>query len=272
MNRITIENWVDREWGEIVSCEAVAMSDEWPWNKGTAVPNRNPWEVSCNFIVKYSNGRRAEIYSRGWEVLLGLGFRGDLFDGKKSRKIDDIPYDEYRFFNVRLMATVAKALSEGAPIPPGQVSLMDEESAKKLLKEFDILTYPVLNSEEDEQEKYKRWEKKWLDERICIQDPSAYGICSRVLFEEGKRKVWLTGNVSAESNRCMYHATLEDFFAQSNEGILGKIVSRFHGAMRTTTISAWESEISILKKPCRRGRKKTHISFLNTTFLDLGKG
>lgn len=68
-------------------------------------------------------------------------------------------------------------------------------------------------------------------------------------------------NVSAESNRCMHHATLEDFLSQSNEGILGKIVSRFHGDMQTTTISAWESEIDILKKPYCRGRKKMHISF-----------
>ena len=47
--KIDAERWADRDWGDVVSCEATAFSEEWPYGKGTCVPDRNPWEAMCIF-------------------------------------------------------------------------------------------------------------------------------------------------------------------------------------------------------------------------------
>ena len=51
----------------------------------------------------------------------------------------------------------------------------------------------------------------------------------------------------AQSNRCMYKATLREFLSQEPHAILGEIVSSFHGTAPTTSIEAWEGEIAALK-------------------------
>lgn len=185
------EDWIDAGWGEIVSCEALSLDNSWPWDKGTAVPNRNPWEASCDFRVKYANGKSAKITARGWEVLMGLGFRGELLDGTEFNELDGVPNDEFRFFNIGLMATVAKALSDGIVIPAGNVSIEDEKSGKKILEELDIPSSPVVYCEENDATTFKRWKKKWLDAGICVDDSENYGLCvSKMLLEEEKRKMY----------------------------------------------------------------------------------
>lgn len=187
------EDWIDAGWGEIVSCEALSLDNSWPWDKGTAVPNRNPWEASCDFSVKYANGKSAKITARGWEVLMGLGFRGELLDGSEFNELDGEPNDEFRFFNIGLMATVAKALSDGIVIPAGNVSIEDEKSGQKILEELDIPIFPVVYCEENDATTFKRWKKKWIDEGICVDDSKNHGLCvSKMLLEEEKRKMWGT--------------------------------------------------------------------------------
>ena len=182
---IAEEDWVDEEWGNIVSCEAVPLKDSWPWNKGTCVPNPNPWITECRFKVTYENGKKAYLVSRGWEILMGCGLRGRVFDGKDFKDPDGEPYEEFRFFNGRLMATAANALAKCVAIPPGEVAMLAEEKANKVLNEYDILSYPVLYSEEREIELFKKWKKRWLDEGICVDNSDGNGSCvSKALLEE----------------------------------------------------------------------------------------
>ena len=166
MNRpiaIEEEDWVDEEWGEIVSCEAIPLNDSWPWNKGTCVPNPNPWSTECRFKVTYENGKKAYFASRGWEILMGCGFSGGVFNGNGYKAPEGRPCDEFRFFNVSLMATVVNALAKCVAIPLGEVALLDNERANKILKEYDILPHPVLYSEERSSELFEKWKKRWFD-------------------------------------------------------------------------------------------------------------
>lgn len=177
------EDWIDREWGEIVRCEAVVLDDRWPWDKGTCVPNRNPWEASCDFEVEYANGEKERLTARGWEVLMGLGFR---IIGKESL--------ERRFFNIGLMATVARALADGVVIPPGRVDVLDEERGRKVLEEYGIVSYPVLYSVERDKAIFREWKGRWLKSGVCVDDDGGYGLCvSRALLEEEKRRTTEVG-------------------------------------------------------------------------------
>ncbi len=51
----------------------------------------------------------------------------------------------------------------------------------------------------------------------------------------------------SNSTRCLYHSSFEDFLSEKEDSLLGTLRDRYHGNTQTTTIEAWESEISILK-------------------------
>lgn len=50
------------------------------------------------------------------------------------------------------------------------------------------------------------------------------------------------------SNRCLYHASFQDFLSSDPISILGVLHDNFHGETQTTTNEAWKSEIMILQK------------------------
>lgn len=74
------------------------------------------------------------------------------------------------------------------------------------------------------------------------------GKCVKMSFFTGRRARGKAYMSEATTNRCMYHAPLRDFIDGDAKGILGVIISSFHGEALTTTISAWENEITILQK------------------------
>ena len=49
-------------------------------------------------------------------------------------------------------------------------------------------------------------------------------------------------------SRCMYSSSIEKFTNERADSILGEIVHNFHGVAPTTSIDAWEGEISIMKE------------------------
>lgn len=53
------------------------------------------------------------------------------------------------------------------------------------------------------------------------------------------------------SNRCLYHATFQEFLSSDLMNILGSLHDNFHGEALTTTNEAWKSEILILKDVLR---------------------
>ena len=59
------------------------------------------------------------------------------------------------------------------------------------------------------------------------------------------------------SDRCLYHNTIEKFLDETNESILGKLISSYHGTAQTTTIEAWTGEIAIMKETLSRFADKT---------------
>ncbi len=59
------------------------------------------------------------------------------------------------------------------------------------------------------------------------------------------------------SDRCLYHNTIEKFLDETNESILGKLISSYHGTAQTTTIEAWTGEIAIIKETLSRFADKT---------------
>lgn len=50
------------------------------------------------------------------------------------------------------------------------------------------------------------------------------------------------------SDRCLYNNSFVDFLGETNESILGKLISSYHGTAQTTTIEAWTGEIAIMKE------------------------
>ena len=49
----------------------------------------------------------------------------------------------------------------------------------------------------------------------------------------------------SDSVRCLYNNSFEGFLNET--GILEKLCQQYHGEIRTTTVEAWEGEISIMK-------------------------
>lgn len=179
-------NWVDEEWGDIVSCEAIPLDDTWPWNKGTCVPNPNPWITECRFKVVYENEAEATLVTRAWAVMTGIGFDGEILKKGKFEAYPDYEYDDYEeitFFNPRLVATAAKALSKGEVIPPGKVQLLDNVEAVRVLKEFGIPTQPCKRNDEYLAEKREEWKRRWIESGIC-EDNGSGGMVTRWLAEE----------------------------------------------------------------------------------------
>lgn len=58
------------------------------------------------------------------------------------------------------------------------------------------------------------------------------------------------------SNRCLYHATLQDFLSSDLINILGTLHDNFHGEALTTTNEAWKSEITLLQKVLRTWKEE----------------
>ena len=48
-------------------------------------------------------------------------------------------------------------------------------------------------------------------------------------------------------SRCLYNSSIEKFNNAGADSILGEIIKHFHGVAPTTSIEAWEGEISIMK-------------------------
>ena len=188
------ENWVDKEWGGIVSCEALTVSSGWPWNKGTCVPNLNPTSASCDFKVRYQNGKVAILSARGSEILAGCGFGGVIEENgekvKPEGEEDLIAGTGPRFFNIRLVGTVARVLEHGDIIPPGTVGLDTEEEAIKALKRLGIPQYPAKIPAEEVNGQYQKYYDYWVKNGICIVDEKIWsGACvSKLLYDEFKQR------------------------------------------------------------------------------------
>lgn len=188
--KIENEDWVDREWGGIASCEALPVSSGWPWNKGTCVPNLNPTAASCDFKVLYKNGKVAYLSARGSEILAGCGFRGAIEENgetiRPSGEVDISNGIGPCFFDVRLVGTVAKALENGDIIPPGSVDLVTEEEAIKVLDRLDIPHYPAEVPFSEVQSQYSKYYDYWIKNGICVFDEERWsGACvSKKLLEE----------------------------------------------------------------------------------------
>ena len=50
------------------------------------------------------------------------------------------------------------------------------------------------------------------------------------------------------SSRCLYHNSFDQFAFETDKFILGTLINQYHGDVRTTTIEAWNQEISIMKE------------------------
>ena len=184
MNKKPIDNrrWIDKDWGGIASCEALPFSSEWPYGKGTCVPDRNPWEAMCDFIVTYENGKKARLFARGREILSGEGFRGIVEGGKDDETI--------RFFPLGLVGVTAQALADGSIIPSGKVDLLGDEAATSILEANGIPTYPIDEDEELEGKTYRKWVKDWIDKGICVDDTGGHGMCvSKMLLNEEAERI-----------------------------------------------------------------------------------
>ena len=48
-------------------------------------------------------------------------------------------------------------------------------------------------------------------------------------------------------SRCLYNSSFENFINSDNDSILGELNRKVHGVVLTTSMEAWESEISIMK-------------------------
>ena len=191
--KIENENWVDKDWGGIVSCEAVPLDDSWPWDKGTCVPNLNPTAASCDFKVRYQNGKVARLTARGSEILAGCGFSGVIDEGgevvEPSGYTDLISGEGPKFFDVRLVGTVARVLERGEVIPPGQVGLDTEGDAAKVLKRLGIPQYPAVVPFEEVTGMYHKYKDYWLKNGICVMDEKIWsGACvSKTMYDEFKK-------------------------------------------------------------------------------------
>lgn len=188
--KIENENWVDREWGGIVSCETISIDDDWPWNKGTCVPNLNPTSASCDFRVRYQNGKIAVLTARGAEILAGCGFRGVIEEnGERVRPEgaeDLIAGIGPRFYNVRLVGTVARVLERGEIIPSGIVGLDTGEEAIRTLKRLGIPQYPAEVPAIEVNGQFQKYSAYWVKNGICIEDEKIWdGACiSKLLYDE----------------------------------------------------------------------------------------
>jgi len=189
-NKIENDNWVDRDWGGIVSCESIPIGDDWPWDKGTCVPNLNPTSASCDFKVRYQNGKEAILTARGSEILAGCGFRGVIEEnGEKvspEGEEDPIAGIGPRFYNVRLIGTVARVLEHGDIIPPGVVGLDTEEEATKTLKRLAIPLYPAEVPAIEVNGQFQKYSDYWVKNGICYEDENKWdGACvSKILYDE----------------------------------------------------------------------------------------
>ena len=166
------EDRIDRNWGDIVKCEAIPMDgyDHWPFTLGTCVPYLTPVCAFCRFVTKFENGFRTTLYARGFSVMEGIGFtvRGvDVGDGwmdvyaygDKFGK----PYNEYVVTNKRLVATTLKALASATPIPFGDVELVGDAEADAILKDANVTDWP-----HDRPENVGMWGERFLKSGICI--------------------------------------------------------------------------------------------------------
>ena len=59
------------------------------------------------------------------------------------------------------------------------------------------------------------------------------------------------------SDRCLYNNSFVNYLDESDDSILGKLVSSYHGTAQTTTIEAWTGEIAIMKETLSRFADKT---------------
>ena len=59
------------------------------------------------------------------------------------------------------------------------------------------------------------------------------------------------------NNRCLYDNSFTGFLSETNDAILGKLCNNYHGNAQTTTIDAWNGEISIMKETLYRLEDKT---------------
>ena len=49
------------------------------------------------------------------------------------------------------------------------------------------------------------------------------------------------------SIRCLYNNNFNDFYSESNDSILGKLVNNYHGEVSSASVDAWTGEIEIMK-------------------------
>ena len=49
------------------------------------------------------------------------------------------------------------------------------------------------------------------------------------------------------STRCLYNNNFNDFYSESNESILRKLVNNYHGEFSDASVDAWTGEIEIMK-------------------------
>jgi hypothetical protein len=46
---------------------------------------------------------------------------------------------------------------------------------------------------------------------------------------------------------CLYHSSIKEFLICNSEELLGKMVSCYHGNLPTTSLDAWQDEITIMQ-------------------------
>ena len=186
----------DSGWGGIVRCVAVPLSDSWPYYRGTCVPWPNPLSTECSVVAEYANGKKADLFARGFEILDGLGFRGAEIvgtdsNGKNIYKKDYLrhgvlPY-EPRFGTTQLLGTVVKALVTFTCIPVGVVKLLPEDEAERVLRENNVKVLPADSDDEWRSETESGWLEKWRKEGLIHVDknkPDDPGFESESIFVE----------------------------------------------------------------------------------------
>lgn len=164
-------DWVDREWGDLVSCKAFPRKDGWPYDKGAFVPRPNPWGCFGCFDVEYENGARVSLRARGWDIINGYGFHGSILNDDKFKPAVEEPEGmDFVFFPKRLVATALSALVECRFIPTGAVMLVSGEEADDALRRYGLMDVPAHRPSSSWAYHQEAWFEKWISSGLVQEE------------------------------------------------------------------------------------------------------
>lgn len=166
----------DADWGEVVSCVAVARDmATWPWRLGTCVPDPNPLAAEVNLRVKYENGAMVRICCRGFLPLAGCGLMGgeiEFAGGKPEIRFGEVVNERSakthtkenasgQFGNKRLVATVVNALASFEILRPGKVDILSSEEADRVFRDTGVSVDVLVADDSVVNAAEQAWLAKW---------------------------------------------------------------------------------------------------------------